>query len=194
MEGGFFILAVMGLLITPGPTNTLLAVAGFTQGARSSLTLIPCELAGYLLAIGLWGGVFDRLEAYWPWLPTIARIASALYILYLAIKMWRRASHAVLGANTPVSPGGLFFATMLNPKALLFAIAIFPSSAFQSLNGFLLYAAIFSLLLTLIAALWIWVGVVLAKGRTQWINTFVIQRGASFVLLSFSLSIGWSVL
>jgi threonine/homoserine/homoserine lactone efflux protein len=49
----FALLAVgiIVVLITPGPTNTLLAAAGLRHGVRPSLPLIAGELAGYLVSI-----------------------------------------------------------------------------------------------------------------------------------------------
>ncbi|MDU6750805.1 MAG: hypothetical protein E6447_24460, partial [Bradyrhizobium sp.] len=46
-----FVLSTAALLATPGPTNTLLATAGASRGARASAHLLLAELAGYLLAI-----------------------------------------------------------------------------------------------------------------------------------------------
>ncbi len=43
------VLALLVLLLTPGPTNTLMALAGAERGWTRALRLIPAELAGYLL-------------------------------------------------------------------------------------------------------------------------------------------------
>src|SRR6478752_3236474 len=48
-----FVLSVIALLAVPGPTNTLLATAGGLGGVRRAIALIPAEVAGYLLAIGV---------------------------------------------------------------------------------------------------------------------------------------------
>ncbi|HZF76664.1 MAG TPA: lysine transporter LysE, partial [Acetobacteraceae bacterium] len=51
-----FALAVLFILGTPGPTNTLLATSGATAGFRRSLILLPAEAAGYgisILTLGL---------------------------------------------------------------------------------------------------------------------------------------------
>ena len=50
-----FLLVIAGILAVPGPTNTLLALAGINQGVRRSIRLLPFECLGYLLAISLWG-------------------------------------------------------------------------------------------------------------------------------------------
>lgn len=46
-----FTLMSLALLLTPGPTNTLLFVGGATNGLKRSLGLPLAELLGYLAAI-----------------------------------------------------------------------------------------------------------------------------------------------
>jgi hypothetical protein len=76
-----FALAVLAVLGTPGPTNTLLATAGATAGLRRSLALIPAEAAGYTISIltlglALGPGWWRRRPCCWPgrcgrrWGPT----------------------------------------------------------------------------------------------------------------------------
>ena len=44
-------LALMVLLLTPGPTNTLMLLAGTERGPGRALALIPVELAAYMAVI-----------------------------------------------------------------------------------------------------------------------------------------------
>ena len=46
-----FLLSTGIVLLTPGPTNTLLAAAGLNRGAKKALPLIAFELGGYFIAI-----------------------------------------------------------------------------------------------------------------------------------------------
>ena len=41
-------LALLALLLTPGPTNTLMALAGAERGLGGAARLIPAEIAAYL--------------------------------------------------------------------------------------------------------------------------------------------------
>jgi threonine/homoserine/homoserine lactone efflux protein len=46
-----FAVTVLAILATPGPTNTLLATAGATDGFFRAFLLIPAEALGYFIAI-----------------------------------------------------------------------------------------------------------------------------------------------
>ena len=48
MPDSFFVFAILSLLCTPGPTNTLLTVGAAARGLRASLPLLIGELFGYL--------------------------------------------------------------------------------------------------------------------------------------------------
>jgi threonine/homoserine/homoserine lactone efflux protein len=182
------------VLLTPGPTNTLLAAAGLRQGVRPSLPLIAAELAGYLVSISVWGRFLAQAAHALPWLPSVLRVAAGVYIAYLAVDMWRAAVALPDSAQRSIGMRTLFVATLLNPKGLLFAGTIFPVVAFAQFPAYLTAMLIFACLLVPIALVWIAFGAALGSGKLSWLNPAKIQRGASIVLGVFSLSLAWAAL
>jgi threonine/homoserine/homoserine lactone efflux protein len=185
-------LGIAIVLIMPGPTNTLLAAAGLRQGLPRSARLTGAELAGYLISISVWGLFLARAAHALPWLPVVLRIASGLYIAYLAVRMWQAAVALPSSAQGAIGLRTLFVATLLNPKGILFAGTIFPAQAFASVPGYLEAMAIFVVLLLPIGLAWIAFGAGLGSGRLKWVNPVQAQRCASVVLGAFSLTLAWS--
>src|SRR5438128_3283037 len=94
-----FVLSVIALLAVPGPTNTLLATAGGLGGVRRAIALIPAEVAGYLLAIGIITVVLRPVLVAWPQSAVGLRAAGGIVLVALAIRLWRR------GAGDPHGDG-----------------------------------------------------------------------------------------
>ena len=69
MISWLFIGLVITILLTPGPTNTLLASSGIQVGVRKSLRLIPAESIGYLVSISIWGLIIGTVSSQFPILP-----------------------------------------------------------------------------------------------------------------------------
>lgn len=187
-------IGIIVVLITPGPTNTLLAAAGLRQGLRRSVPLIAAELAGYVVSISVWGHFLVQAGHALPWLPSLLRVAAGVYIAYLAVDMWRAA--VALPDSTQRASGmrTLFVATLLNPKGLLFAGTIFPAVAFAYVPAYAVAMLMFACLLVPIALAWITFGAALGSGKLSWLNPVKMQRGASIVLGVFSLSLAWAAL
>lgn len=194
MISWFFIGLVITILLTPGPTNTLLASSGIQVGLRKSLLLIPAEAIGYILAISAWGMLIGKVSATLPLLPTFLKLLSAGYIIFLAIKLWRTANQEVILNQPTIRPRELLFATLLNPKALLFASAIFPTTAWQAQEIYVTHMSSFVALILPIALFWISVGAVLATNKVKWLSQAKLQRTASVVLISFAIPISYSAL
>ena len=119
-----FALTVLLILGTPGPTNTLLATSGGTAGFRRSLPLVPAETAGYLISILTIGLAIGPVIASAPAVATGLRLAVGAYLVWLAAKLWRQG--AVDLSAVPVTPRQIFVTTLLNPKALVFALGVIP--------------------------------------------------------------------
>ncbi|MBB3018542.1 threonine/homoserine/homoserine lactone efflux protein [Microvirga lupini] len=186
-----FVPAVAAILATPGPTNTLLASSGAQAGFRRSLPLVPAELLGYVLAIAGWGLFLEPASAALPWLTPALRLACAAYLVAVAWGLWSKADEALSGSG--FGRRRVFTATLINPKAPLFAAVIFPEAAFQTPTVFLQTISIFAAVIVPIALAWIGFGSTLSRPGF-FIRLKVIQRGAALVLLTFSASLGAAAL
>ena len=194
MISWFFIGLVITILLTPGPTNTLLASSGIQVGLRKSFRLIPAEAFGYLISITLWGFLIGKISVHLPLLPTILKLFSAGYILFLALRLWRTATVTESFNQKGIRARELFAATLLNPKALLFASAIFPAIAWTNPQYYVAHMLVFLLLIVPIAFFWTFIGSVLASNKISWLNQANLQRTASLVLVSFSIPLSYSAL
>lgn len=194
MVSFMFIGLVVTILLTPGPTNTLLASAGIQAGVKQSLKLIPAEVMGYLIAITSWGILLESVSHFIPWLLPVLKLISATFILYLAFKLWTTSTNDIKLDNPLITPKALFVATLLNPKALLFASAIFPHAAWEVFHVYFIHIAVFLSLITPIAFLWIAFGTVLISNKVTWLNQRNLQRTAAFILTFFAMPIGYSAI
>lgn len=172
-----FALAVLALPATPGPTNTLLATAGASLGLRQALPLVPAEASGYLIAITAIGLALGPLVAASPALGLALRLSVGLYLLHVAWKLWRGASRPVAGSPV-ITPWRIFLTTLLNPKAIIFALGVVPfdSPAWPA------YLAGFAALAAGVALGWIGLGVALGRAAQTAGHTALVPRfGAAAV-------------
>lgn len=122
-----FMLAVVTVLGTPGPTNTLLATSGAITGIRASLSLLAGELAGYLVAITAYRIALEPMLSVWPLSDIALKIGAATYLIWMAARLWFRGP-LLDRPGTFVSLPNLFVTTLLNPKALIFSAIILPKA------------------------------------------------------------------
>ncbi|NHB77457.1 LysE family translocator [Rhodobacter calidifons] len=172
-------LAVLLLLLTPGPSNSLMLVAGAERGWARALRLIPAELAGYLLCVlplALAGAaVLDGQDG----LRSLVTLAAGIWVAALAARLWRLP--AIGAAGPAVDARALFVTTALNPKALIFGLVLLPSPDRLAAN-----LALFAGLVVLVAALWAAFGALLRQGSGQPRAMFVLRRLASVWLAAIS--------
>lgn len=194
MISWLFIGLVVTILLTPGPTNTLLASSGIQVGVRQSLRLIPAESIGYLISITVWGMIIGTVSSQFPIIPILLKLLSALYIIFLAIKLWKTADIEASYNQPTIRARELFCATLLNPKALLFASAIFPTTAWLTMQAYVVHMGLFLLLIAPIALFWTFIGSILASNKVRWLNQSNLQKTASLVLISFSIPLSYSAI
>jgi threonine/homoserine/homoserine lactone efflux protein len=85
------------------------------------------------------------------------RLAASAYLIRVAAKLWRHGAVDFTGA--PVTPWQVFLTTLLNPKALIFALAVIPFAA----ATWWLYLLGFLVLLVTVSLGWIALGATLAR-------------------------------
>lgn len=128
-----FLLAIFIFAITPGPGVFAVLGRALTNGAKScfflSLGMAVSDIVYLILAcMGL-----ATIAEHWGGLFTVIRIAGAMYLFYLAYKMWNAATNISLDDTTITRTEGLtsfmqgFLISASNPKVILFYIAFLPS-------------------------------------------------------------------
>lgn len=171
-------LALLVLLAAPGPTNTLLALAGAERGWRPALRLLPAVPLAYLattVPLALVGA--DLLDAI-PSARAIVTVLAAAWVLRLALGMWR----------VPRQPDGapavtvrtVVVTTLLNPKSLIVGLVLLPASDGSRLAANL---ALFTGEVLVVSLLWTALGSTLRRGAgaglpTPWRRAASVWLGA----------------
>ena len=184
-----FLTAILGLLLTPGPTNTLVGLAGASGGMGRVVRLIPAEVAGYLtmiLPLALVG--HDLLTAVPPAAQAI-KLTAAIWVMILAVRLWGRGSLSQAGG--PITAGRIYVTTVLNPKALIIALALLPPPA---LAEFWSRLALFCLTAAAVAAIWGGAGAFARQRGTGAGRLQVVRRAASVWLAMVSVMLVAGVL
>lgn len=126
-------LALVQLLLamSPGPAFVLTVRTAAGEGMRPALWLSLGLACGVLVwAAAALAGLSILFEVM-PWLQTGLRIAGALFLIFIALKLWRHAPDLLPEQHDNVAPGALrsfllgVWTDLANPKALAFFAAVF---------------------------------------------------------------------
>ncbi len=169
--------AVLVLLLTPGPTNTLVLLAGAERGLVGALRLIPAELAGYLLTVLPLSLIGAALLQDHHALRTGLTLVAAAWVAVLAVKLWQLPDEREAGQS--VGAGALFVTTALNPKAPIFGLVLLPSPDRLPQN-----LTLFVALVVAVAVLWAAIGATLRAGGTRQPRALVVLRRLASVWLA----------
>jgi threonine/homoserine/homoserine lactone efflux protein len=169
-------IAILVLLVTPGPTNTLLFLAAADRGWRQSLHLIPAELAGYLTGVIPLMLIGTALLARYPAVEPAITVIAALWVAVLAVRLLHPSKTALAGAE--VTARLVFVTTLLNPKALIFGLVLLPGAAAAT------NLAIFAAEVVLVAAGWAAAGAAFSRRRPG--SALLLRRIAAVWLAAIS--------
>ncbi len=186
-----FIAAVLALLLTPGPTNTLLAVGGASAGFRRSLPLILAEASGYLLTITPLVTFAGPYLAAHPLAASAIKLCSAVWVLLLAIRLWTTPPATAGTSPSLVTFRQVFITTVLNPKALIFGLVLVPHGTLANVVPWL---GLFVILVVSAASIWLSAGAAILYRRRDSGFPPLLSRIAASVMLVFATSLAGSSL
>lgn len=121
-----FNVALVAAIAIPGPAF-LAAVHATLNRGRSAGIAIGCGLG---LTAAAWTMTallgLDVVFSLFPWAYSAARVLGAVYLLYLACRMWRGAGAPIASRDTRSRRSFVrgVLVNLLNPKSVLFAAAV----------------------------------------------------------------------
>lgn len=179
-----FVAAVFAILIAPGPTNTLMGLAGARSGLAGVLRLVPAEVSGYLTTIVPLAYVGAEVLDRYPAGAAALKVVAAAWVMFLAWRLWGRQDSAA--ETSDVTARRVYVTTALNPKALIFGLVLLPPPAAAAFAPRL---GLFLLLVTAVALIWGSAGTLTQIGDAGRMRLQVIQRVASVWLAVVSVSL-----
>ncbi|HYG85751.1 MAG TPA: LysE family translocator [Azospirillum sp.] len=130
-----YVLAAVGLSLTPGPNGLLSLTHGVRFGAARTVFTVLGGVVGFLVLVAASLAGLGALLAASESAFTIAKWIGAAYLVYLGLRLWKAPPPAVNaptpdGADRVVGAGRLFLQGFLvatsNPKAMIFFAAFLP--------------------------------------------------------------------
>lgn len=129
-----FALASILFVLTPGPGIFAVIAKALSQGAKSVLGLAAGMALGDVIFVVLSVYGLSALATHFHELFVVVRVVGAIYLFYLAYKMWTTPAamaDSLAPANTKRQHWGAFigglFISLSNPKVILFYISLLPS-------------------------------------------------------------------
>jgi threonine/homoserine/homoserine lactone efflux protein len=111
-------------------------------------------------------------------------VLSALYVFWIAFHLWKSTHLQSHHQKHPhIRPHQLFFSTLKNPKALLFAAGILPLEMWNSSLSVGLVFLVFSLILIPVALFWMVFGKAILAGNLKQIKADHLYKGSAMLLI-----------
>ena len=127
-----YLMASIGLSLSPGPNGLLALAHGALHGQRKTLFTIFGGSLGFTLVIGLsMFGIGALLQASLVWLTVLKWVGGA-YLVWLGVQVWRAPPIGLEALESAYARSGwsLFrqgaLSALTNPKGILFFAAFLP--------------------------------------------------------------------
>tara|TARA_R110002126_G_scaffold81242_5_gene200490 strand:+ start:3299 stop:3931 length:633 start_codon:yes stop_codon:yes gene_type:complete len=170
-----FSMATAVLAISPGPDNIFVLIQSITNGRKFGLAVVAGLMTGCLVHTTLLAFGVSAIIKNNPIIFTIIKVFGAVYLLYLAISVYRGGNTISINIeNKQVkSLSSLFrqgfIMNVLNPKVTIFFLAFFPGFLFSNSISTIIQFYVLGLLFIVISSL-VFSSVALLSGS---ISTFL---------------------
>ena len=170
-----FLATVVPLVCTPGPDILFVTSQSLVSGRRGAAFATAGICAGYLLHALLASVGLAAAIAASPQIFLAIRVIGALYLLYLGLKLCHAAyrsrysgnGKAEAFSNSDLVRRGML-TSLLNPKGLLFFIALLPQFVDPSSGPAALQVLVLALLFVVACfCVYLTVGLIVAAGRQR---------------------------
>ena len=128
-----------------------------------------------------------------PLMLSTIKVVGGLYLMHVAVGLWRNTLQ-LSNAAREIRRRELFLATLSNPKALLFALVLFPVQTWQGLLPYVGVMSAFVMVVAIMGALWIAFGALLMQDGLRVIKPRTFQRVAALALCGFAVWLAWDAL
>ena len=184
-----FVIAVLLLELTPGPNMAYLAALSLTRGRRAALAGVVGVALGLVAHAVLSALGMGVLVADSPLVYEALRWAGVAFMLFLAWEGWQGANDGVPEETATASAGQLllrgFITNVLNPKSIMFFVAVVPGFLAVQSNATARLAALGALYVGIATAVHIAI-VLLAAELRPWLlegrRSLWVRRALSLLL------------
>jgi homoserine/homoserine lactone efflux protein len=130
-----YLVAAIGLSLTPGPNGLLCLAHGAAFGFRRALCTVAGGACGFFLLIALSLAGLGALLAASETAFTVAKWIGAAYLVYLGVRLWRAPAPALDDGRAGLRDAAIgrprlflqgFLVAVSNPKGIIFFAAFLP--------------------------------------------------------------------
>lgn len=133
-----FVAATSLLAITPGPDNIYVLMQSIANGRKYGIATVLGLMSGCIIHTSIVAFGASTILKENPTLFFVIKLFGALYLMYLAYKVFKNSGSIELGNNTIPKKSVTelfkqgFIMNVLNPKVTLFFLALFPGFLFSN--------------------------------------------------------------
>ncbi|TIO10604.1 hypothetical protein [Mesorhizobium sp.] len=174
------LLALGGLLLTPGPTNILLAFSAISSGVRRTVPILSAAVIAYLAVILAVAALAASIATGSQFeIRTVLRACAVLWLLWLAHSVWTRNDDGL--DVRLVTARHVFVTTLINPKAMIVALLV------QSEGMTVWFLVEIAALVCLTGAAWVVVGFVVRRSGSGLLSQRSLRRASAICLAGFGI-------